>query len=139
MIILEGFKSSPSMQAGLVDALNLLAKLCSSASQDRGFQDDENKLRNELSASINLDWFENAVLQAEVARQVSELGEAVEAIRKPGPDHHLPAFDNFLVEEADCVIRIADTCGRRYDNFGAAVVAKILYNLSRPYKHGKNS
>ena len=42
-------------------------------------------------------------------------------------------------DEADCVIRIGDTCSKRGIQLGKAVVAKLVFNASRPYKHNKNS
>ena len=71
--------------------------------------------------------------------QLADVGEAVEAVRKPGPDSHCPEFTNFLIEEADVLIRVGDTCLKRELPLGEATVAKLLYNLSRPFKHGKNS
>lgn len=116
-------------------------EICCAAAREKGFHDDEQQTRDILfvEATEHLAWFDNAVLQAELARQASEIGEAVEAVRKPGPDHHLPQYSNFLVEEADCVVRIFDTCGKRSLPLGQALVDKVVFNLTRPHKHGKNS
>lgn len=159
--LLAEFKSDPVAQARLSIALDDLAKLCAAGALLRGFHNDEQFVRSaaehglyEYAASFldhedtarpplasirHLEWFDNQILQAELARQASEIGEAVEAVRKSGPDPHCPEFSNFLVEEADCVIRIGDTCGKRELPLGRAVVAKLLYNQGRERKHGKNS
>ena len=159
--LIETFRDTPALQVSLSIAIDNLAKLCAAGALLKGFHDDEELLRTaaeyglfEQAASFmdhgdtarppvtsagHLEWLDNQILQAELARQASEIGEAVEAVRKPGPDHHCPEFSNFLVEEADCVIRIGDTCGKRELPLGKAVVAKLLYNLERPRKHGKNS
>lgn len=161
--LIETFRSNQALQIGLKTELDYLARLCAAGALLKGFHDDEELLRTAAELGLFersvayldhedtsrpprrgkgdtlLDWLDNQILQAELARQASEIGEAVEAVRKPGPDHHCPEFSNFLVEEADCVIRIGDTCGKRELPLGRAVVAKLLYNLGRPRKHGKNS
>lgn len=69
---------------------------------------------------------------------VSELGEALEALRKGnGPSAHIPAFTAVEEELADAVIRIADLCGARGWRLGAAVAAKHAYNKTREFKHGR--
>lgn len=68
----------------------------------------------------------------------SELSEALEALRKDPleKDAKVPSHYNVEVELADCIIRIMDmSFARKYDVAGA-LVAKMRYNESRPYKHG---
>lgn len=161
--LIETFRDTPALQVSLAIAIDNLAKLCAAGALLKGFHDDEELLRTAAERGLSestvayldhedtsrpprsgkggtlLDWLDNQILQAELARQASEIGEAVEAVRKPGPDHHCPEFSNFLIEEADCVIRIGDTCGKRELPLGKAVVSKLLYNLGRDWKHGKNS
>lgn len=45
--------------------------------------------------------------------------------------------EGLAVELADAVIRIADVCGAYGIDLEAAIVEKMEYNKSRPYKHGK--
>lgn len=155
--LLEDFRNNQAQQVSLAIALDTLAKLCAANARLHGFHEDEKFLRDWVDLTLprfteednkpvpqawinkNLEWFDSQILQAELARQASEIGEAVEAVRKPGPDPHCPDFSNFLIEEADCVIRIGDTCGKRELPFGRAIVAKLLYNLGREWKHNKNS
>ena len=143
MTRLEVFMADPALRNDLRNALNLFAEICASSSDSKGFHDDERDLAKHLESDDVSDetrrWVDSAVLQAELARQMSEIGEAVEAVRKPGPDSHLPAFPAFLVEEADVVIRIGDTCGKRGLKLGDAIIAKMVYNTTRPQKHGKGS
>lgn len=144
MSILSDFTTSIKDQEQLAHWLNYFAELCSAAAKDRGFHDDEKEVLEILKKSIYLEdtsyeWAKSAILQAELARQASEIGEAVEAVRRSGPDHHCPQHSNFLIEEADVLIRVADTCGKRQLPLGNAVVDKLLYNLTRPVKHGKGS
>ena len=156
--LMADFINSTVSQERLAHSLNLFAKLCAANSLLRGFQDDERLLRDCLDHGLfeyaatyeeglpsqawmdkHLAWFDSCVLQAELARQASEIGEAVEAVRKPGPDHHCPEFSNFVIEKADVMIRVGDTCAKRDLPLGEAVVAKMLFNATRPWKHGKGS
>ena len=47
------------------------------------------------------------------------------------------AFQIEQAELANTVIRILDFPGRHNLRLGEAIQAKLLFNLSRPYKHGK--
>lgn len=69
---------------------------------------------------------------------VSELAEALEALRHGNPpDEKLPQHSNFVVELADAFIRILNYAGERNLDLAEAVIDKMKYNESRPYKHGK--
>jgi NTP pyrophosphatase (non-canonical NTP hydrolase) len=61
----------------------------------------------------------------------SELSEALEAMR----NHGTP--DALAEELADCCIRIFDYCGSRKIDLQKALLKKISYNKTRPYRHGK--
>lgn len=66
----------------------------------------------------------------------SELSEALEGLRKPRRDEHCPQFDSVEIELADCIIRILDFAYVRGHDLGHAILAKIEFNKTRPYKHG---
>ena len=139
---LERFMNDEAVQKQIADALDVLCLVASEAAEYKGFHEDEKRLFEILPDDTPpdlIDWLNGQLLQAELGRQASEIGEAIEAVRKPKADDHLPQYSNFLVEEADEVIRVADTCGKRKLGIGQVVVDKLLYNLNRPHKHGKRS
>ena len=68
----------------------------------------------------------------------SELSEMLEANRKSIiADDKLPEFTGEEAEAADTVIRLLDMAGRYNWRLGEAITAKMLFNLERPFKHGK--
>ena len=70
----------------------------------------------------------------------SELSEALEINRKSKEktaDEHCPDFSNLDIELADAIIRIFDLAGYLQIDLPGALLAKMEYNKSRPYKHGK--
>lgn len=67
----------------------------------------------------------------------SELSEALEALRHGNkPDDHIPEFSGVEAELADVVIRILDYAEARGLRLAEAIEAKILYNSTRPRRHG---
>lgn len=68
----------------------------------------------------------------------SELSEMLEANREDvKEDDKIPEFTGEEAEAADTIIRLLDMAGRYEWRLGEAIVAKMLFNLSRPYKHNK--
>lgn len=68
----------------------------------------------------------------------SELSECLEACRNGYPiDHHVCKHGNAQVELADAVIRIMDWAGSKGWDIATALVDKVEYNRSRPFRHGK--
>jgi NTP pyrophosphatase (non-canonical NTP hydrolase) len=69
---------------------------------------------------------------------VTELAEACEAIRHSNPpDDKIPEFSGLESELADVILRIMDMAQARGLRVAEALLAKITYNATRGYKHGK--
>lgn len=67
----------------------------------------------------------------------SELSEALEELRHGNPpSKKIPKFSGAEEEFADVIIRILDTAKVRNYDLAGAVLAKMKYNDTRPYKHG---
>jgi NTP pyrophosphatase (non-canonical NTP hydrolase) len=68
---------------------------------------------------------------------MSELGEALEGVRKNNPpDSHIPEFTAEETELADAVIRIMNLANDDGCRLAEAIVAKQDYNKARPFRHG---
>jgi hypothetical protein len=73
-----------------------------------------------------------------IALMHSELSEALEADRKAIlSDDKIPSYTGVEAELADTVIRILDFAGRRHLRLGEAIIEKLSFNTTRPFKHGK--
>lgn len=67
----------------------------------------------------------------------AELSEALEGLRHGNPaSEHIPLFNAAEEELADVIIRVMDMAEARGWRVAEAVLAKIEFNETRPYRHG---
>lgn len=82
----------------------------------------------------------DTTIEHRIALVHSELSEAVEEVRRGNvgifwkTDEHPFGFS---VELADAMIRIADLAGALGIDLESCIKAKMAYNLTREYRHGK--
>ena len=106
-----------------VESYNVLAERVHATCVEKGFWPRNLADRNDGEA---------------IALMHEELSEALWALRHGNPaDEKLPAFTNLEVELADAIIRIMDYGKGRGLRVAEALVAKMAYNATRPYKHGR--
>lgn len=128
----------------IAKGVRFLQRVCYNLAQSKGFHE---RWRSPLEA---------------MALVTSEVGEAVEAVRKIAspyePDYkpelgsynddvnnHLSehigndGYSAYAEELADIVIRVMDEADDRNIDLAGAILSKLDYNMSRPHKHGKKA
>lgn len=114
-----------------------LAENCYNISDMKGFWDGDPE-RYIIKGDLLFPMLDQFVLHYKVTKYalvMTETAEAVEALRKGiGVSEH--GFPAEAEEIADHIIRLLDYCGRYGYNIGEIIQRKMLYNLSRPQKHG---
>jgi hypothetical protein len=117
--------------------INELCKKAYENAEEKGFWEDMQIIRDYREFIGNIDYLDdnsktliNNAIGNRLMLIVSELGEALEALRHNDGD-------NFKEELADVAIRLADLCGGLEIDLESEIERKMQINEQRPYKHGK--
>ena len=125
--------------ADIVELFDWLSNRAHQTAQDKGWWRDRVRLQQVVDR-----YGEDVAPFLEVQNKLSLLGlihsevsEALNAVRNGiESDDKVPAFTGLEAELADVLIRIFDMCGKYQLRLGAAVIAKMAMNETRPDKHG---
>jgi NTP pyrophosphatase (non-canonical NTP hydrolase) len=135
---MEKWESSTKM-LGKEENSMTITELCEKAhknARDHGFWEDWDSIcwedgldRNEAS-TLDIQELFNSAIAKRLMLIVSELGEALEALRNDDRE-------NFAEELADVAIRLGDLCGGLNIDLETEIKKKMEKNKTRGYKHGK--
>lgn len=120
-----------TIEQEFITAYNALATTIHEDNARKGFWPNGGRINGAPSAKNERNVGEMLMLA------VSELSEALEAHRKNLADDKLPHYDGITVEIADCIIRLMDTGYGLGLPVAEALIEKLAYNRTRPFKHGK--
>ena len=111
--------------------IDILTKKAHKNAMEKGFWEDRDDIEGSvyMSKKVKDELYHN-VIATRLALIASEVGEAVEALRK-GEGY------NFNEELADIVIRVADLAGGLGIDLEQEIIDKMNINEGRDYLHGK--
>lgn len=123
--------------------LTEVAKSVHEGNKKRGFYDNPETtagiialIHSELSEALEADRENNHCnLDSDELENLEDM--AIADTEKFKEDFELDVKNSFEDELADAVIRIFDLAGYKGIDLGRHIRLKLLYNETRPYKHGK--
>lgn len=123
-------------------SFNSFQTLSNNIAKEHGFYDLERQVALKMTEKdFSSDEIQAVSLAFEAQKlmlSVSELSEALEALRHGNPPSiSITSFSNVEEELADCVIRLMDVAQAKGYKLCEAIVAKMEYNINRPYRHEK--
>ena len=113
-----------------------LVEITHGNARNKGFWEDwdsicwEDGLERNDSSTLDIGELFNLATSSRLMLIVSEVSEALEALRKNDKE-------NFKEELADVIIRTCDLAGGLNIDLQEEIMKKIEANKNRPYKHGK--
>ncbi|MBO8161308.1 MAG: hypothetical protein H0Z24_06685 [Thermosipho sp. (in: Bacteria)] len=119
--------------------LQELIKEAHKTAVDKGFWDMERRImrrlkNKEVLVEEEIEFIQNAFIAQKIMCAVSELGEAIEALRKG----NINGKDGLVEEIADNFIWLMDLAGGHNYNLAEKIKEKMEYNKTRTIRHGKN-
>jgi hypothetical protein len=121
-----------SLERDFISAYNMMATVIHEDNARKGFWPKGGRI-NGLPAAVEGERNVGEMLML----AVTELSEALEAHRKNLMDDKLPHHKGMTVEIADAIIRLMDTGYGLGLPVAEALIEKLAYNRTRPFKHGK--
>lgn len=122
-----------------IRSFNQLSKAAHTNARQKGFWSDADAIQH-AAECVGLGDAARKMRGAQLnALIASEVGEALEGLRKDIPSDKLPGFTNEEEEYADAIIRILDMACARGMRIAEAVVLKMEVNAGRPHRHGGKS
>jgi len=120
--------------------INQLIELAHNNAVRKGFWNDDKKMRDALPDEL-YEIYRKESFAAKLALIHGEVSETLEDKRDNRGDNEI-YFEGekpcgIPIELADTVIRIADLAGFLGIDLEKAIKRKLLYNATRPFKHGK--
>jgi NTP pyrophosphatase (non-canonical NTP hydrolase) len=107
--------------AEFVESFNAIAEVMAEDSAKQGFNEH----------------YDNPLyIPTKIMLVVTELAEGIEGHRKGEKDQHLPKYESLTVEMADAVIRLMTLAGEGRIPLAQAIIDKMQFNRTRPFKHG---
>ena len=117
-------------------SLNILAERIHKGNKNRGFWDEKRNVGEMLMLVVT------ELSEALEAHRSGKMFNKANKINYEVAEDLVQAFkdnvkDTFEDEIADAMIRLLDMCGGLGIDIEFHVLSKVLYNSTRPYKHGK--
>lgn len=120
-----------------INEFNKIAQLVNHVAMTKGFWEERVRLVNESLPDMKT-FADQCMVSSALSLIHSEISEALEASRHGNPnDDKITNYSGVEAELADAIIRIMDLCYYKKWDIAGAIIEKIKYNTSRPYKHGK--
>lgn len=120
--------------------IDYLSQRCFANADSKGFWNNYRAICTVLSQAQDktlLEDYQHSFFAQRLALIHSEVSEALEGDRKTLWDDKLPQYKMQDVELADAMIRIFDLAGGKNIPLGEIIMAKMGYNSTREFMHGK--
>jgi NTP pyrophosphatase (non-canonical NTP hydrolase) len=128
-----------------IQGWNALAETIHKETIANGFYDAYGEMRRVINRdgqtspggkNLHLSALHLMVIGQKAALVGSELGEMIDAFRKPKPSEKIPDYAEAEEEMADTIIRLLDLAAFAGMDLEGAMRAKLAYNRGRAYQHG---